>query len=104
MSLPILFLLLQATTTTAPPALQTPTASVPAWTVHLSADIRWQQTTPAGALLVSTDGPLAALDFERGKIAWQKPQLGGLPVHSLPTSDGSLLIEAANAGLSLIFV
>ena len=60
MTLPVLALLLQAATT------QAPTASVPAWTVHLSGDIRWQQTTPAGALLVSTDGALAAVDIDRG--------------------------------------
>ncbi|OLC89606.1 MAG: hypothetical protein DMD38_08875 [Gemmatimonadetes bacterium] len=100
MSLPVLFLLLQAATTTAP---QTPTASVPAWTVHLSGDIRWQQTTPAGALLVSTDGALAAVDIERGQIAWQKPELGGLPVDSVHMIEGSLLMEAAKPGLSLIF-
>src|SRR2546425_5331334 len=100
MTLPVLFLLLQAVTAPAP---QTPTASVPAWTVHLSGDIRWQQTTPAGALLVSTDGALAAVDIDRGQIAWQKPELGGLPVDSVHMIEGSLLMEAAKPGLSLIF-
>ena len=41
--------------------------TVPAWTVRLSGDIRWQQMTPAGALLVSTDGALAGVDVERGQ-------------------------------------
>src|SRR6266702_2214841 len=99
-SLPALLLLLQAATTTAP---QTPAATVPLWTVHLSGDIRWQQTTPAGALLVSTDGALAAVDIDRGQIAWQKPELGGLPVDSVHMIEGSLLMEAAKPGLSLIF-
>ena len=100
MSLPVLLLLIQAATTTAP---QTPTASVPTWTVHVSGDIRWQQITPAGALLVSTDGALAAVDIDRGQIAWQKPELGGLPVDSVHMIEGSLLMEAAKPGLSLIF-
>src|SRR6059036_1847442 len=101
MSLPVLFLLLQATTTAPPP--QTPGASVAAWTVHVSGDIRWQQITPAGALLISTDGALAGVDIERGQIAWQKPELGGLPVDSVHMIEGSLLMEAAKPGLSLIF-
>lgn len=79
------------------------TGSVPAWTVRLGGDIRWQQVTPAGALLVSTDGALAAIDIERGQIAWQKPELGGLPVDSVRMVEGSLLMEAAKPGLSVIF-
>lgn len=82
---------------------QTPVGSVPAWTVRLGGDIRWQQVTPAGALLVSTDGALAGVDIERGQIAWQKPELGGLPVDSVRMVEGSLLMEAAKPGLSLIF-
>ncbi len=82
---------------------QTPAGSVPAWTVNLTGDIRWQQVTPAGALLVSTDGALAGVDIERGQIAWQKPELGGLPPDSVRMVEGSLLMEAAKPGLSLIF-
>lgn len=82
---------------------QAPTGSVAAWTVRLSGDIRWQQVTPVGALLVSTDGALAGVDIERGQIAWQKPELGGLPFDSVRAIDNSLLIEAAKPGLSLIF-
>ena len=82
---------------------QTPTGSVAAWTVRLNGDIRWQQVTPAGALLVSTDGALAGVDIERGQIIWQKPELGGLPVDSVRAIESSLLMEAAKPGLSLIF-
>ena len=82
---------------------QTPAGSVAAWTVRLSGDIRWQQVTPAGALLVSTDGALAGVDIERGQISWQKPELGGLPVDSVRAIENSLLMEAAKPGLSLIF-
>ncbi len=99
MALPLLLVLLQATT--AP--VQAPAGSVAAWTLHFSGDIRWQQTTPAGALLVSSDGALAGVDVERGQIAWQKPELGGLPVDSVRMVEGSLLMEAAKPGLSLIF-
>ena len=82
---------------------QTPTGSVAAWTVRLNGDIRWQQVTPAGALLVSTDGALAGVDIERGQISWQKPELGGLPVDSVRAIESSLLMEAAKPGISLIF-
>ena len=100
MTLPALFLLVQAATTTAPQSLA---STVPAWTVHVNGDIRWQQITPAGALLISTDGALAGVDVDRGQIAWQKPELGGLPVDSVHMIEGSLLMEAAKPGLSLIF-
>ncbi len=102
MALPLLLVLLQAAHPTTPPA-QTPVGSVAAWTLHFSGDIRWQQITPAGALLVSSDGALAGVDVERGLITWQKPELGGLPVDSVRMVEGSLLMEAAKPGLSLIF-
>jgi outer membrane protein assembly factor BamB len=82
---------------------QTPAGSVATWTVRLNGDIRWQQVTPAGALLVSTDGALAGVDIERGQISWQKPELGGMPVDSVRPIESSLLMEAAKPGLSLIF-
>jgi len=99
MALPLLLVLLQ----TASAPIQAPVGSVAAWTLHFSGDIRWQQITPAGALLVSSDGALAGVDVERGQIAWQKPELGGLPVDSVRMVEGSLLMEAAKPGLSLIF-
>ena len=74
-----------------------------AWTLSVPGDIRWQQVTAAGPLLVSTDGALAAVDIERGQIAWQKPELGGLPPDSVRMVEGSLLMEAARPGLLLIF-
>jgi len=97
MALPALLLLIPSV------LAQTPVGVTPAWTVRLSGDIRWQQVTPAGALLVSTDGALAGVDIERGQIAWQKPELGGLPVDSVRMVEGSLLMEAAKPGLSMIF-
>jgi outer membrane protein assembly factor BamB len=82
---------------------QAPVGSVAAWSLHFSGEIRWQQITPAGALLVSSDGALAGVDVERGQIVWQKPELGGLPVDSVHMVEGSLLMEAARPGLSVIF-
>jgi hypothetical protein len=64
---------------------QTPAGSVAAWTVRLNGDIRWQQITPAGALLVSTDGALAGVDIEKGQIAWQKPSWAAFPIASAPS-------------------
>src|SRR5882672_2658600 len=97
MALPLLLVLLQAAQ--APATI----GSVPSWTLHFNGDIRWQQITPAGALLVSSDGGLAGVDVERGQITWQKPELGGLPVDSVRMVEGSLLMEAAKPGLSIIF-
>src|SRR3989449_492626 len=102
MAVPLLLALLQAAHPTTAP-VQAPVGSVAAWTLHFTGDVRWQQVTPAGALLVSTDAALAGVDVERGQIAWQKPELGGLPVDSVRMVEGSLLMEAAKPGLSLIF-
>src|SRR6267378_4479903 len=92
MTLPLLLVLLQAA------QASPPVGSVPSWTLHFNGDIRWQQITPAGALLVSSDGGLAGVDVERGQIAWQKPELGGLPVDSVRMVEGSLLMEAPKRG------
>ncbi len=77
--------------------------AAPAWTLKLKQDIRWQQVTPAGALLVSTDAALTGIDMERGQVIWEKPELGGLPEDSVRMVEGSLLMEAARPGLLLIF-
>ena len=106
MSLLLLLALLQAASpvaSAARPAVHPTVGSVPSWTLHFTGDLRWQQITPAGALLVSTDAALAGVDIERGQIAWQKPELGGLPIDSIRMIEGSLLMEAGKPGLSLIF-
>jgi outer membrane protein assembly factor BamB len=74
-----------------------------AWTLKMKADIRWQQVTPAGMLLISTDAALAGIDIDRGEVAWEKPELGGLPADSVRMVEGSLLMEAARPGLLLVF-
>ena len=83
-------------------AAPAPAGAAPAWSVRVRGDIRWQQVTPAGALLVSTDAGLAAVDIDRGQVVWEKPELGGLPADSVRPVEGSLLIEAARPGLLLI--
>lgn len=80
-----------------------PSASKPAWTVKLKGEIRWQQVTPAGALLVSTDAALSGVDIYGGQITWQKSELGGLPAESVHPVQNSLLMEVENPGLLLIF-
>src|SRR5947199_8385330 len=107
MALPVL--LLVSTFAVQPPAARTPAPAAPAgatpiWTARFSGDVRWQQVTPAGALLVSTDGALAAVDIERGQIVWQKPELGGLPADSVRMVEGSLLMEAARPGGGLLLI
>ena len=74
-----------------------------AWTHQTKGEIRWQQITPAGTLLLSTDAALTGVDTERGQTLWEKPELGGLPADSVRIMDGSLLMEAARPGLLLIF-
>src|SRR5437667_2021594 len=87
----------------AAPTQTPPSGATAAWTLRMKGDIRWQQVTPAGALLVSTDAALSAVDIERGQVTWEKPELGGLPPDSVRMVEGSLLMEAARPGLLLIF-
>src|SRR5881409_701963 len=79
-----------------------PTGTTAAWTLKLTGDVRWQQVTPAGALLVSTDAALARVDIDRGQVMWEKADLGGLPTDSVRLVEGSLLVEAARPGLLVI--
>src|SRR5437667_1123823 len=90
--------------TAAPPPTRGVVASgaTAAWTLRLKGDIRWQQVTPAGVLLVSTDAALAGVDIDRGQVTWEKPELGGLPADSVRVIEGSLLVEAARPGLLVI--
>ena len=80
-----------------------PSGATAAWTLKVKGDIRWQQITPVGALLVSTDTELAAVDIERGQVMWEKPELGGLSADSVRMVEGSLLMEATRPGLLFIF-
>src|SRR2546428_178108 len=79
-----------------------PTGTTAAWTLKLTGDVRWQEVTPAGALLVSTDAALAGVDIDRGQVLWEKADLGGLPTDSVRLVEGSLLVEAARPGLLVI--
>ncbi len=93
--------------TAAPVSTSTVTAgsgrATVAWTLKMKQDIRWQQVTSAGTLLISTDAALMGIDTERGQVAWEKPELGGLPADSVRAVEGSLLMEASRPGLLLIF-
>jgi outer membrane protein assembly factor BamB len=80
-----------------------PSGATAAWTLKVKGDIRWQQVTPMGALLVSTDVALSAVDIELGQVMWEKPELGGLSADSVRMVEGSLLMEATRPGLLLIF-
>ncbi len=99
----MLSLLVAACTAAQAQAAPAPSGATAVWTLKTRGDIRWQQVTPAGALLVSTDASLAAVDIDRGQVTWEKPELGGLPPDSVRMVEGSLLMEAARPGLLLIF-
>jgi outer membrane protein assembly factor BamB len=73
------------------------------WSVTMKEDIQWQQATPSGMLLVSTAGSLSGVDMERGRVAWDKAELGGLTPDSVRMVEGSLLMEAARPGLLVVF-
>src|SRR5437879_7710350 len=85
---------------TAAPA---PSGATAAWTLKVKGEIRWQQVTPMGALLISTGAALAAVDIDGGQVMWEKPELGGLPPDSVRLVEGSLLMEATRPGLLVIF-
>jgi outer membrane protein assembly factor BamB len=80
-----------------------PAGATAAWTIKTKGEVRWQQVTPAGALLISTDAELAGVDIERGQVTWEKPELAGLPADSVRVVEGSLLMEAARPGLLIVF-
>src|SRR2546427_4771423 len=102
LSLSVSLLVAVATAAHAQTAAPAPSGATAAWTLKLKGDIRWQQVTPAGALLVSTDVALAGVDIDHGQVTWEKPELGGLPADSVRVIEGSLLVEAARPGLLVI--
>jgi outer membrane protein assembly factor BamB len=93
----------QTVASTRAAALPVSAHATTAWTLKIKGDIRWQQVTPSGTLLISSDAALMGVDIERGHVAWEKPELGGLPADSVRMIEGSLLMEAARPGLLLIF-
>src|SRR2546430_7389029 len=101
--LPLSLLVAISATAHAQTAAPAPSGATAAWTLETKGDIRWQQVTPAGALLVSTHAALAGVDIERGQAMWEKPELGGLPADSVRMVEGSLLMEAARPGFWLGF-
>ena len=87
----------------AQPAASAASGATTVWTLNLKADIRWQQVTPVGALLVSTDAGLVGVDVESGKILWEKSELSGLGADDVRMVEGSLLMEVKRPGLLLMF-
>src|SRR5687767_941267 len=79
-----------ASTRAAAPALSG--RATVAWTLKTQQDIRWQQITPAGTLLLSTDAALMGVDIERGQVTWERPELGGVPADSVRAVEGSILM------------
>jgi len=47
----------------------------PSWKISFDDEIKWQQLTPVGNLIVSTDKALYSVDPTSGKIAWQSEEL-----------------------------
>src|SRR5258705_11573639 len=87
MALPLLLVLLQAAQAPAP------VGSVPSWTLHFNGDIRWQQITPAGALLVSSDGGPAGGAVAAREITRPKTGARGPPGGRGRIGGRSLLLE-----------
>lgn len=101
--LPLVVLLVALAAPAHAQAKPAPSGATAAWTLRLKGDVRWQQVTPAGALLVETDAALAGVDIDRGQVMWEKPELGGLPPDSVRMVEASLLMEAARPGLVVVF-
>ena len=74
-----------------------------AWTLKTREDIRWQQVTPSGTLLLSTDAALMGVDIERGQVAWERPELGGLSADSVRWSRDRSSWRRPARDCSLIF-
>jgi len=74
-----------------------------AWSVKVNGGIRWQQITPAGALLVATDSSLAGVDIDHGQVTWEKPELAGIAADSVRPMEDSLLMIAERPDLLTIF-
>ncbi|HEU4680593.1 MAG TPA: hypothetical protein VFS51_02530, partial [Gemmatimonadales bacterium] len=100
---PLVALLLASKATDAQTAAPSSVGASAVWTLKTKQDIRWQQITPAGTLLISTDAALSGVDIERGQVVWEKAELGGLSPDSVRMIEGSLLMEASRPGLLLVF-
>src|SRR5262245_48319557 len=48
-----------------------PTDSSGSWTVTLDSYVQWQQTTPAGTLVLGTSSGVIGLDGQSGKVLWR---------------------------------
>ena len=67
----LLSLLLLVAVCTASPAravAPAPSGATPVWTLKVKGNIRWQQVTPAGTLLVSTDAALGCSDRKSTRL------------------------------------
>src|SRR5438094_7983450 len=74
-----------------------PSGATAAWTLKVKGDIRWQQLTPMGALLVSPHAALAAVDTQRGQVMCEKPELGGVPAVAVALRQCARRMEATRA-------
>src|SRR2546429_6104918 len=64
--LPLSLLVAISTTAHAQTAAPAPSGATAAWTLKTKGDIRWQQVTPAGARLLSTQAPPPGGRIQRG--------------------------------------
>src|SRR2546422_2407075 len=70
--LPLALIVAVFTAAPAQTAAPAPSGATAAWTLKMNGDIRWQQVTPAGALLLSTDAAPAGGGIQRGQGPWGK--------------------------------
>lgn len=89
------------------------------WNKQLPADIRWQEVTALGNLIVSSQERLMGIDTETGEIAWSSPAYGGIyreayeelpnspfftiasdnAIHLVDQFTGNVVFKSANVGL-----
>src|SRR3989475_9667753 len=90
LSLSVSLLVAVATAAHAQTAAPAPSGATAAWTLKMKGDIRWQQITPAGGLLGSTDAALSGGDIQRGPAVGGKAQARGVPAHQRRMNGGGL--------------
>jgi len=63
------------------------------WNADLGGQILWQEVTPLGNLIVSTEKSLQGLDPETGKYLWSLGEFGGLPRNNYQNLSNSPLFS-----------
>ncbi|MCG8318655.1 MAG: PQQ-binding-like beta-propeller repeat protein [Cytophagales bacterium] len=73
-----------------------------AWKLKFASSINWQQITPFGNLVVSTNDGLYGIDPEKGRITWQIKRLGNIPADSYQVLPNTFYAQISLANQVII--